>query len=305
MKKKIVKLTKYLMPFISLFFFIWVSNIRTDGFQTDIIKRFDDSFSIYTMQKPGNIDEINKILSQEFHYFTKGHECFIFESNDHKYVLKFFNSSRYYTQFRYFVKSYFFDIPLSKFLNKSKHYNRRLNRFYLNLASVKLAWENLKEDAALVYVNLCRVDFFKSKIKLVTKNKNIFYLDVNDVFFIIQKKCDDFYQVLKDTQDDNYKNYLITSFLQMLDRRTKKLIIDSDSGEKKDNWGVYDNRVVTIDIGRWYFDEKLATESGYKKEILKGLKTLKNYLNENDPEKLKLVNEKLETYFKEFEKNSS
>ena len=87
----------------------------------------------------------------------------------------------------------------------------------------------------------------------------------------------------------------------MVHNRTKKLIIDDDIGKKRRNWGLFDNKAVTIDIGRWYFDEKLQTLAGYKKEMIKATKILKKYLEDNEPEKISFLNENLDKYYEEFE----
>ncbi len=293
-----IKILKNVFPIISLAFFIWLALNRTDGFRTNLITKFEKKEDTYKIDVEKDLDEIKKILSQEFHYLTKGRECFIFESEDKKYVLKFFNSSRYY------MKYFFPKISLPKFLDsyRKKHYNRRCKRLSFNLSSSKLAFDNLKEDAALIFVNLTISDYFKDKVKIKNKYGKIFNLDLNNIFFILQKKCDIFYQVYEKTSDDRYKIYLIESFLEMVHNRTKKLIIDDDIGKKRRNWGVFDNRAVTIDIGRWYFDEKLQTFSGYKKEMIKATKTLRKYLEDNEPEKIDFFNTSLKRYFDEFER---
>ena len=86
----------------------------------------------------------------------------------------------------------------------------------------------------------------------------------------------------------------------MVHNRTKNLIIDDDIGKKRRNWGLHNNKAVTIDIGRWYFDEKLAAFEGYKKEMLKATKILRKYLLENEPDKLDCVNQRLDKYFDDF-----
>jgi len=293
MKNRILRILKKIIPFSALVFFIWLGINRTDGFRTNLITRFKIVQKDWKIPPSKNFSEITNILAQDFHYLTRGRECFIFESKDKKYVLKFFDSSRYYTKY------YFPSVSLPKFLDdyRSKHYNRRRTKLNFNLSSSQLAYLNLKEDAALVYVQLNTSDIFPQKVKVKSKYGKTFSIDLNNVFFILQKKCQIFYKILESSNDEEYKNSLIFSFLEMVDRRTRKLIIDDDIGKKRRNWGIYNNEAVTIDIGRWYFDEKLATPAGYKKEMLKATKILRKYLKENDPDRLNLVNQKLEQYF--------
>ncbi|MFA6118732.1 MAG: hypothetical protein WCT85_01650 [Parachlamydiales bacterium] len=285
--------------FILVIFFTWISIVRTDGFSTKQITRFDDGNKQLNIDFSGNMSEVKSILSQNFHYLTRGRECFIFESEDKKYVIKFFDATRYNS------KIFFPSIPLPKFLDalRQKHYNRRITKLEFNLTSAKLAFENLKDESALVYVNTSKTDIFQNDLVITNKCKKSFSLDLNDIFFILQKKCDIFYESYEKSQDDKHKIELLYSFLEMVDTRTKKNIIDDDLGTKRRNWGLYNDKAVTIDIGRWYFDEKLKTPKGYKKEMLKATKILRRYLEKNDVEKLIIVNELLDKYFNDFEKS--
>jgi len=295
---KLTSFLKKIIPFLFLIFFIWLSIKRTDGFSTKLITRFKIDNKTYEVKIDENIDEIKEILSQDYHYLTRGRECYIFESNDEKYVIKFFDCSRYYT------KIYFPSIPLPKYLEsfRAKHYNRRKTKLNFNLSSAKIAYERLKQDAALVYVNLNKTNLFNNKLYITNKYGKSFLLDLNDIFFILQKKCELFY-LNYEKSDEDHKKYLLESFLEMVHRRTEKLVIDDDIGKKRRNWGIYNNKAVTFDIGRWYHDEKLQTPYGYKKEMIKATKILKKYLTDNEPEKLALLKQKLEEYFKNFEEN--
>ncbi|NGX63120.1 MAG: hypothetical protein KR126chlam6_00527 [Candidatus Anoxychlamydiales bacterium] len=296
MKKRFIKLSKYFLPYITLVLLIFLAIKRTDGFKTNLITRLNQKDLKWQLDADVNLEETKTVLSQDFHYLTRGRECFIFESADKKYVLKFFDSSRYYT------KCFFPKTKLPKFLDdyRKKHYNRRSTKLQFNLSSAKLAFDRLKDDSALLFVNLNPTNVFENKVKVSNKYGKIFSLDINNIFFILQKKCDIFYQVYEKTKDEAFKTYLINAFLEMVHNRTQKLIIDDDIGKKRKNWGLYNNKAVTIDIGRWYFDEKLATFEGYKKEMLKATKILRKYLSENEPDKLTIVNEGLEKYFNDF-----
>lgn len=295
MNKKTYKLLTLTIPIFFLFFFIWLSVKRTDGFTTGYITRFDRSYK-NDIQISSDVNEIKSILSQNFYYLTRGKQSFIFESNDQKYILKFFDKSRF------FGKVYLTTLPILKFLNiqRNEFYNKKKSKLEFDISSAKIAYELLKDDAALVYVNLSKTNLFEKKLCITNKCKRELYLDLNDAFFILQKKCDMFYPTYEKLSDDISKYNLLDSFLEMVHRRTIKCVVDNDIGKNRTNWGVLDNKAVTIDIGRWYLDDKLTTFQGYKKHMLKATITLKNYLLENDPKKLDFVEKKLQKYFEDF-----
>jgi hypothetical protein len=301
MKRIFLNIFKKTIPFFALAFFIWLGVKRTDGFRQNLITTFKSYDKKWDIELTTDINEIRDILSKKFHYLTRGRECFIFESDDEKYVIKFFDSSRYDAKL---FKPY---IPLPKILEnyRKKHYNRRSTKLNFNLSSAKIAYERLKEDAALIHVNLTKTDIFSKKIHITNKYGKQLFLDLNNIFFILQKKCDLFYREYENINDDEYKKYLLTSFLEMAHRRTLKLVIDDDIGKKRRNWGLLNNKAVTFDIGRWYHDEKLQTLEGYKKEMIKATKIFRKYLSDNEPEKLDFVNQMLEEYFKAFNEKVS
>lgn len=295
--RKIVIIFKFFIPTLILVLAIWLGIKRTDCFSINLITRFsnDENMFIANISKE-DIEAAKNILSQKFHYLTRGRESFIFESEDNNYILKFFDSTCYDT------KIFCNNLTLPKFLDKyrKKHYNRRLNKLAYNLSSAHLAFNKLKDDSALIFVNLNKTNFFDKKIRISNKYGKTLVIDLNDVFFILQKKCDLFYVKYAESKDDDYKKYLIDSFLEMVHRRNLNLIIDDDIGKKRRNWGIYNNKVVTFDIGRWYFDEKLKTTDGYKKEMLKATKTLRKYLLQKEPQNLDYLSNKLDEYIRSF-----
>jgi len=138
---------KYIIFFIFTFSAILTvfSLRRTDGFTTYSIMKNKNIDTDYDFDYLVDPTLINNILSQPFYYLNRGRQCFVFESLDKKYVIKFYDKERF-NLFYYFPK-----LPLPKLLNdyRNKHYFRRKNRLGCDLISLKLAFENLKDDAAI------------------------------------------------------------------------------------------------------------------------------------------------------------
>jgi len=86
----------------------------------------------------------------------------------------------------------------------------------------------------------------------------------------------------------------------MADRRCKKNIIDDDIGKKRRNWAILQDQVVNIDVGRWYFDEKLIYYNVYEKEMKKATKTLKKYLAEFSFDLENFLEGELNRYYLEY-----
>lgn len=297
MNKKLYKFLSITLPFLALVFFIWLAEKRTDGFTTGYITRFE-SYDKSNEIQVSDLNEIKTILAQKYHYLTRGKQSFIFESNDKKYILKFFDKSRFFSRFYVFSKLPIFGEDL-----KNKYYNRGKSKLEFEFTSTKLAYERLKDDAVLEYVNLTKTNLFNDKLCITNKFGRTFFVDLNDTFFILQKKCDLFYTKYEESKDEDYKKHLLESFLEMVHRRNIKQIVDNDIGKNRMNWGVFENNAVTIDIGRWYIDKNVLTSQGYKKHMLKATITLRKYLLENDPQKIDFLDKRLQEYFEDFDKN--
>ena len=67
------------MPFLALIFFVFLAIKRTDGFRDDLITKYDKTEKKWEINQEDAIKEAQSILSQDFHYLTRGRECFIFE----------------------------------------------------------------------------------------------------------------------------------------------------------------------------------------------------------------------------------
>src|SRR3989337_2234180 len=80
-----------LIGFVSILTMGWLS--YTCGYRLDKIKAQDFENLII---KTGDFD-LDSMLSQRFHFLSKGRHTFVFRSEDDKYVIKFFRFHRYKT----------------------------------------------------------------------------------------------------------------------------------------------------------------------------------------------------------------
>src|SRR5579872_1944076 len=94
-----------------------------------------------TPLSPQKIDEIRKLLAQPFTYLNKGAQAYVFESQDKRYVLKFFRHSHMRPPF-------WLDLlpPLPLFQEiVSKKRERAAGKLSRDFGSYKIAYEEFKE----------------------------------------------------------------------------------------------------------------------------------------------------------------
>lgn len=86
--------------------------------------------------------EIVSVLQQPFSFLGKGRQTFAFESQDHRFVIKFFN--------RKYLQMPWYSFVLMD-VERERHKRGIRQSFYQN--SYALAWQNLQEETCIVYVH--------------------------------------------------------------------------------------------------------------------------------------------------------
>ncbi len=228
------------------FSLVWAACLRTDGFSPNLI-----AGPLATEQSPLLTPEIQSILSQPFHYLSKGRQCFVFESADGKYVLKFFNQK-------------YLRMPWYAFFNEKKERSKRALRRSFYEHSYEIAYRELGEE--ILYLHLGPSASIPA-LTLSDKSKRTHTIDVTQIPFILQKRGTPFYEGLKAVYQKEGASGLqreIDAYLAAISLRISKNIADADT-DVENNWGYVDGQIFHLDPGRLYYEDlsdprKLQTE---------------------------------------------
>lgn len=206
--------------------------------------------------------------SQPFYYLGKGRQCFVFESEDGKWVLKFFN------------KNYFSPHWYDGEKGKTKREQRRF--FYEN--SYKLAQKEIGDGIAFVHWG--KTEEHLPTILVHDKAQRVFAINLNDVPFVLQKKGSPFYENLSviyqnEGNDGLYRE--IDCFIGKIKERIAKGIADGDS-DVEHNWGYIEGELVQLDPGRLYIDDGLVETERRQIEWRRSTKSFYKWLKKNFPE---------------------
>lgn len=217
-----------------------------------------------------------RLLEHSFTYLGKGGQSYVFASEDGQYVLKVFRSSRLKTlQF------------LSRF---SPHFANKKLRLETDLKqtlqSYQLAFEELKEETALVAVHLDAHEELKGSLSIIDNLKIRHTMDPNLIPFVIQKRA----TLVKDKMNENPTRAHLESLLNLLRSKVEAGIEDSDPNLAK-NFGFIGDKAVQIDPGRF------SKEGPPNLERLKQSKEdFQHFLNAHHPE----LSKDFDTLFEEF-----
>ena len=80
------------------------------------------------------------------------------------------------------------------------------------------------------------------------------FVDLNRAPFVVQRKGDLLYQTLLTLSPEKF-DAMIEDFLSLIARRMAKNIYDDDK-HVEGNFGVVEGRLIQIDPGRFFFDER-------------------------------------------------
>lgn len=207
------------------------------------LKRITSTFSYnpeLSIEEPSgqDLDRLKSIFQQKYKFLAVGSQSYAFVSEDGKYVIKFFIMKHL--------------IPrLSDLWHPEKIEDRRENLLSIFNAH-KLAYDELREDAGLVYIHLNKGDHLKTHLTVSDRLGRTHLIDLDKVEFVVQEKAElifTHFKKLLQQQDSAKIEQSIAAILQLVQRRIDRGISDHDKAVKH-NYGFIGDRAVHLDIGR-------------------------------------------------------
>ncbi len=204
---------------------------------------------------------VDQVLSQPFHYFGSGGECYVFLSADGKTVMKVFKHYRMRTNL--FCKDWDLPRPLKKYVDSHQE------RFERIFTSCKLAYDELREETGLIYAHLNKTTHLNKTLTLTDKIGVVHYVDLDRMEFVLQERGDLLFpkltELVKAGELEKTKR-LVDSLLQLIVTRCQKGIADCDPALKR-NFACIGDHVIEIDIGSYSRDPFLKGERACKREF--------------------------------------
>lgn len=235
---------------------------------------------------------MDAILEQKFHYLGKGGQCYAFESEDGKYVLKFF---KLYLRR---LPSWAFAIPLSDSYQKmlERKQKVRASKLERDFNSYKLAFTELKEETGLIFIHLNKTQELKKAVTIIDKLHIEHVINLDKTLFVLQKKAELVYPHLNRLMREDNKEKAkeaVQSILTLIHDRAQKGIFDEDA-RIHCNFGFIDNEAVLIDVGRLKIDPQIKVPAVYQKDLLKITRRFKQWLEVHHPSLATYLDEKLD-----------
>lgn len=260
--------------------------------------RQTDGFSVHkiipthqpTGNDPAELAELQPILSQPFHYLGRGGQCYVFESEDHSVVIKFFK--QHHMNFLNWLENLSLPNALENFRHRIllKH-THQSHDYFLN--SCRIANEKFKERTGLIYLHIHQTQSLNRKFLIFDKQGIEHEIDLNGIDFALQKKAELSHKHLRKlirAKDLETAKRRIDAILELIVERCKLGIRDRDPNFRT-NIGFLDGKAIEIDLGSYESDDPLALKQEvafqtrkFKKWLARRNAELARYLTEREEE---------------------
>lgn len=258
-----------------------------------------DGFHINRIQQPlakaEHVDDaeesrIAALMQGPYEYLGRGRQCYVFGSQDGRYVIKIPRFDRYRLPF-------FWQAMPGHFERKKRGILQgRLNRLYFTMESFKIAGTDLREETAVLYLHLQQTENLPKKFVVRDRLHRSYELDLNRTAFILQEKKElmmpGFLQALQSGDRETAEKMLV-AFLDTIDRRAQKGIFNRDPSFLK-NFGWDGAKSIQIDIGSFWRKPDVSGQMAHDDSLIEGSARIREWLSSVDSEMLERYNRHLD-----------
>lgn len=291
---------------------IWIANLLTllilYGFSR-LYFQFTDDFRLSNISHtlpftkkweipilvPDEHKTLERLLSQTYTYAGKGSQSYVFMSDDHSTVLKFF-------KFKHLRPSALVTfIPSLPYLKqwKAKEIQRKnvlLNRLF---NGYHLAFTEHREQSALIFLHLNIGDSQLPHVQIIDKIGIRHAIDLNTVPFIVQKVVRTTRDLLSELLAEGNLSEAKIRIRQIIDLYREEYqqgMYDADPGLKT-NTGFVGQKAVRIDLGKLTKNEKMRDPKVYRQDLKKVLSKFMGWIQRIfSPEVYQELNEDIHLY---------
>lgn len=280
-KLKIFLLTLILMliPFIAIrAWYFLTDNFYPEGIQNDFAYNPDWDVPPLSLSEK---EALKASLSKPLTYLNKGAQIFAFQTEDGKYVLKFF-------KFKHSKPSYFVEVlppigPLKKY--KEEKRIKKLDKIALLFKGHIDAYKHDKEDTGLVYLHLNKTQHdWNMDVTISDKLGRKFSVSLDDHVFVIQKKGIVLRDALRQSLKAGKVEQTTQELKQIVDlymREYKKGIYDCDHGLTHNTGFTFEGNAFRFDVGKSCYGEEFKSASFIRKDMDKVLAMMSEWLRDN------------------------
>jgi len=226
--------------------------------------------------------DAKKILDQKFFYLGHGKQMTAYESEDHQYVIKFFNPRPVIREKKWRKLETWRRLSSLKWASNA--YLKRKQRITRLFQRYQLAFEELPEETGLLYVHFGKETRLSQKLNLADKTGKLYRIDMDRAPFILQRRSElvtnRLTRLLQNGEVDKAKQNLEELYLFFF-HRAKKGFTDRIQ-TVHNNYGFVRDKVIQIDLGR--LEKKESIRLSPEKETERIHRKISQSLSKRYPE---------------------
>jgi hypothetical protein len=219
---------------------------------------------------PLNADEVSYFVkntfSQPFYYLGSGEQCYAFQSEDGRFVLKFFKMHQL------LPKEWLNSFPFFLFESyRFNHVEKKKQLIKQVFTSIKISYDRLRSQTGILFVHLNKTRDFKTKVTLFDKAGKKYLVDLDSKEFLLQKRVVKIYDhlvALMKQEEEERVHQCIRSLFKVVIDRCKQGLADLDIGVRN-NYGFLGDDAIIIDCGGFILDDAMKQPHLYEREILR------------------------------------
>lgn len=250
---------------------------KTEGFTCLKVR---DNFSKEVNYTSPLSDEIKTLLSQDFHYYKRGAQSFVFLSSDGNYVLKIFNNRLKWQC----------AIPFSSAKKKESE-----AKFHATFNSYYLAATTLHQETGVLFAHLSPKTQLDLSITVIDKLGIKHVISPKTSGFLLQKKSELIYPHLKrDMQEGRIEkaHQTIDALITLVSACHAKGIVNEDPSIRK-NFGLQGDQCMVIDVGRLLKDDTLSDATHDQEQKIHHFRRFRKYLKKKYPQLLDYFDQRI------------
>lgn len=230
---------------------------------------------------------LSELLSQHFFYLGKGAQCYAFESQDHRWVMKLvkFTHTRPSMILRLLPPLPILDQYKRRRLHKLQ---TRLKKFFEGHA---LAFERLGEGSSLAYAHLSPGSAPVERITLVDAQQRMHQIATHDLVFVVQRKgepLDQRLHALLSSRQYQEADKQIDAVLEMIRHELSLGLYDSDR-PLLPNLGFIDDHPFHLDVGRLCNEPRYQAAATAEQHLAWVREQIDHWIQERFPEACSLL----------------
>ncbi len=240
---------------------------------------------------------IRKTLRQPFYYTGKGAQSYAFESEDGRYVIKFF-------KFKHLKPNWFVnllpDIELFRDY-KQKNIARKKRLIQSVFSGYKLAYDRHREETGVVFLHLTPTDNLMRSVTLFDKIGRKHELDLDPIIFVIQEYAVTSRKELSEALeggDVGLAKYRIRQLIDLYLSEYQKGIYDRDHGILH-NTGFVGEKPIHLDVGKLTDAPRMREQENWRPDLERIVWKFHVWLNDSYPQ---YYDELMNTIEEEFSK---